>query len=194
MDAGPFLQTVSGRRINPFSPSPDDIHLSDIANALAKQCRFGGHCRAFYSVAQHSCLAADLLVPSGADARLWALLHDAAEAYLGDLPHPIKYRSELGALYRAAEKRLQAVISARFGLPPDPPERLAAIDRSLLAAERRALMSDAWVWPELEGVTPLEITIDPWSPDRAEREFLRRFEELAARTQDARAARPARLQ
>lgn len=192
MESGPYLQTVTGRRVNPFALAAEDVEIADIAKALANQCRFGGHCRAFYSVAQHSSLAADL-VRATADAAeaLWALLHDAAEAYLGDLPHPIKYRSELGALYRAAEKELQRVICARFALPAEPPASLATIDRALLAAERRALMSDSWAWPELEGVTPLEIAIEAWPPDRAEREFLWRFDELTQGGGLARAVPPA---
>lgn len=91
MEAGPFIQTVSGRRINPFAPVPELIELDDIAQALANQCRFGGHCRSFYSVAQHSCLLSDLLAAREAEpvGLLSALLHDAPEAYLVDLPHPL---------------------------------------------------------------------------------------------------------
>jgi hypothetical protein len=104
-EPGPFIQTLSGRRVNPFDASPADIDPADIAQALSNLCRFGGHSRAFYSVAQHSVIVSDLLADTGAapDAVLAALLHDAAEAYLGDLPHPLKHRSELGAQFRQAE-------------------------------------------------------------------------------------------
>jgi uncharacterized protein len=177
----PFIQTVSGRRINPFAPEPAAIDIGDIAHALANQCRFGGHCRRFYSVAQHSCVVADLAAGRGADsdAVLWALLHDAAEAYLGDLPHPVKHNSELGRIYREAEDALQQAIFQRFGLPPAPPPVVVGIDRAVLAAERRELMVAAWDWPELEGVAAAEITIEPWQPERAAREFLERYERLA---------------
>ena len=87
----------------------------------------------------------------------WGLLHDASEAYLVDLPHPIKHRSELGRLYRAAEERLEQVIRERFGLLGDPPPRLKEIDRAVLATERATLTMVAWHWPELEGVEPLEL-------------------------------------
>jgi hypothetical protein len=187
VEAGPYIQTVSGRRVNPFEPDPGDLDIGDIANALAHQCRFGGHCRRYYSVAQHSCLIADLVVARGgsdADA-LWALLHDASEAYLLDLPHPIKHRSELGRLYAEAERPLQEAILERFGLPREPPASLKPLDRALLATERRAVAAEAWHWPELDGFEPLDLEIDPWPPERARAEFLARYERIAAARAEA---------
>src|SRR5262249_40412991 len=112
LEPGPYLQTVSGRRLDPFTPDLEQIDVADIATALANQCRFGGHTRVFYSVAQHSCLVTDVLRERGGSATelRWALLHDASEAYLVDLPHPIKHRSELGRLYAEAEAGLQQAI------------------------------------------------------------------------------------
>ena len=180
MEAGSFIQTVSGRRVDPFAPRVEEIDLGDIAQALSNQCRFGGHCRRFYSVAQHACVVADAVGAEGADAtaQLWGLLHDASEAYLVDLPHPLKHRSELRRLYREAEALLQDVICRRFGLPADPPPFLKRIDRDVLATERLVLMADAWEWPELEGATSLELELDPWPPTRARDEFSGRFAEL----------------
>jgi hypothetical protein len=174
------IQTWSGRRFSPLEPDPTAIEIEDIAHALANLCRFGGHCSAFYSIAQHSCLVADA---AGADHRtaLHALLHDASEAYLGDLPHPLKHRSPLGVLYREIEEPLQAAILERFGLDAPAPATVKELDRALLATERAALMraaDDAW-WPELDGVEPLDVEIDPWPPERAAREFLDRFGMLA---------------
>lgn len=182
MEPGPFIQTLSGRRVNPLDPSPEDIDPGDIANALANLCRFGGHSRGFYSVAQHSVIVCDLLEAQGAtaDELMAALLHDAAEAYLGDLPHPIKHRSELGASFRAAEKRLEAVIVERFGLP-EASARIKPLDRALLATERRIFSTISWEWPELDGVEPLDLAIEPWLPDRARAAFSRRYDGLAAR-------------
>jgi len=175
------IQTVSGRWIDPLAPDPASIDIDDIAQALANQCRFGGHSRAFYSVAQHSTIVSDVCAERGAGAAeaLAALMHDAGEAYLVDLPHPLKHRSDLGPPYREAEKLLEAAIRERFDLVPQPAE-MKPIDRSLLAAERRifAAMNDPW--PELEGFDPLEIEIEPWDPARAKREFLERFERLDA--------------
>jgi 5'-deoxynucleotidase YfbR-like HD superfamily hydrolase len=182
MEREPFIQTVSGRRVNPFALAASDIDLDDIAQALANQCRFGGHCRRFYSVAQHSCLVADLVRGQGGDATdaLWALLHDAGEAYLSDLPHPLKHFSEFGRLYREAEEKLQEAIIQHFRLPADAPAALLSADRALLATERRALMADTWEWPELQGVEPAGVTIEPWPPERAAAEFRRRYTELSS--------------
>ena len=118
---------------------------------------------------------------AGGDAsdQLWALLHDAAEAYLVDLPHPLKHRSALGDRFREVEEPLQAVIVARFGLPREPPAHLKEADRALLAAEKAALLPALWDWPELEGVEPATIEIDPWRPDQAAQELLARFEALS---------------
>jgi hypothetical protein len=183
-EPGPYIQTVSGRRVNPFAPSPDDIDLDDIAVALSNQCRFGGHTRRYYSVAQHACIVSDQVLASGGDAHmaLWALLHDASEAYLIDLPHPLKHRSELGRLYREAEEGLEAVIRERFGLEGPAPALVKAIDRSVLASERAALTMVAWHWPELEGVEPLAIEIAPWAPEVAAAAFLERYARLTAQS------------
>ncbi len=134
-------------------------------------------------MAQHSCLVADLVAERGGDTEsvLWALLHDASEAYLVDLPHPLKHRSELGRMYAEVEARLQDAIWDRFDLPSDPPPLLKAVDRALLATERRAVSQEAWHWPELDGVEPLDMEIEPWLPDRARDEFLARFDELQSR-------------
>jgi 5'-deoxynucleotidase YfbR-like HD superfamily hydrolase len=174
------IQTWSGLRFSPLEPDPAAIEIEDIAHALANLCRFGGHCSVFYSIAQHSCVVADA-VAGDRETTLHALLHDAAEAYLGDLPHPLKHRSPLGVLYREVEAPLQAAILARFGLGASPPAVVKEIDRAALAAERAVLMraaDDAW-WPELDGVEPLCVEIDPWTPERAAREFLDRFRRLA---------------
>jgi uncharacterized protein len=167
--------------VNPFDPNPDDIDAGDIAKALGNQCRFGGHSRAFYSVAQHSSIVSDLVLERGgsADLAFAALLHDAAEAYLVDLPHPLKHRSELGPPYRRAEKLLERAIRERFDLPEDMSE-IKPVDKALLAAERRAFSQVAWHWPELDGAAPLDIEIEPWGPARAAREFQARFDRLQA--------------
>jgi hypothetical protein len=181
LEPGPFIQTLSGRRVNPLDAAPEDIDAADIARALSNTCRFGGHCRVFYSVAQHSAIVCDLLEERGAtpDELMAALLHDAAEAYLGDLPHPLKHRSELGAAFRVAEKRLEAVIVERFALP-DASARIKPLDRALLAVERRTFSEDTWHWPELDGAEPLDLEIEPWEPARAASEFSARYERLAA--------------
>jgi hypothetical protein len=179
---GPYLQTVSGRWVNPFDPDPAQLDIGDIARALSNQCRFGGHCRVFYSVAQHSVHVSELIEQRGGDVEevFAALMHDASEAYLGDMPHPIKHRSPLGAAFRDAEKHLERAIHERFAIRTETPE-IKPADRALLATERRAFMVETWDWPELDGVQPLELELTAWPPDQAEREFSRRFAELQSR-------------
>jgi uncharacterized protein len=178
---GPYLQTVSGRWVNPFDPDPSQLDPDDIARALANQCRFGGHCRIFYSVAQHCVIVSELIEERGGDAEdaMAALMHDAAEAYLGDMPHPLKHRSTLGLEFQTAERRLEEVIHDRFSIRADAPE-IKAIDRALLATERRAFSAERWDWPELDGVEPLDLELTAWTPDEAATAFERRFAELDA--------------
>ncbi len=181
-EPGPFLQTVSGRRVNPFDPDPSQIDVGDIARALANVCRFGGHSRVFYSVAQHSVIVSELVEQRGGDAEdvFAALMHDASEAYLGDMPHPIKHRSALGAAFKAAEEHLELVLRERFRIKADVPE-IKRADRALLATERRVFSAENWHWPELDGVEPLDLELVAWPPDEAAAAFSRRFEELDAR-------------
>jgi hypothetical protein len=179
---GPYLQTVSGRWVNPFDPDPEQLDAGDIARALANQCRFGGHSRVFYSVAQHSVIVSELVEERDGDTEdaFAALMHDATEAYLGDMPHPLKHRSALGAAFRSAEDRLEQAIRDRFGIKPVVPE-IKRIDRALLATERRAFSAEDWHWPELEGVEPLDLDLEAWSPDAAAEAFAQRYAELDAR-------------
>ena len=109
-----------------------------------------------------------------------ALMHDATEAYLGDMPHPLKHRSPLGAAFKEAEDHLEQALRARFAIKPDVPE-IKRVDRALLATERRAFSAEDWHWPELEGVAPLEIELTAWSPDEAARAFAERYAQLEAR-------------
>jgi 5'-deoxynucleotidase YfbR-like HD superfamily hydrolase len=179
---GPYLQTVSGRWVNPFDPDPNQLDAGDIARALANQCRFGGHSRVFYSVAQHSVIVSRLVEERGGDVEevFAALMHDATEAYLGDMPHPLKHRSPLGAAFREAEAHLEQAIRDRFGIKADVAE-IKQADRALLATERRAFSAETWHWPELEGVEPLDLELSAWSPEQAADEFAQRYAELQAR-------------
>src|SRR4051794_8889356 len=107
-------------------------------------------------------------------------MHDATEAYLGDMPHPLKHRSPLGAAFKEAEAHLEEAIRERFGIKADVPE-IKAADRALLATERRAFSAETWEWPELEGVDPLDLELHAWSPEQAAEEFAQRYAELQER-------------
>ncbi|HET8536456.1 MAG TPA: hypothetical protein VFL73_04675 [Solirubrobacteraceae bacterium] len=179
---GPYLQTVSGKWVNPLDPDPEQFDIEDIARALGNLCRFGGHCRSFYSVAQHSVIVSQLVEERGGDAEdvFAALMHDAAEAYLGDMPHPLKHRSALGAAFKEAEAQLELALRDRFRIRDDVPEVKRA-DRALLATERRAFSAERWRWPELEGVEALDLELEAMGPEEAARAFLERYAELEAR-------------
>ena len=141
-----WIQTYSGRRFNPTNPNADAIVIQDIAHSLSMQCRFSGHCSSFYSVAQHSVLVSYLCDQEDA---FWGLLHDASEAYLVDIPRPLKHSGNFDA-YLKFEKIMQKAICKRFGLPQKEPPSVKYADTLVLATEARDLMSPRhpdWVQP-----------------------------------------------
>lgn len=163
---GDWLQTFSGRAFYPLDPRPDEVSLVDIAHSLSMQCRYAGHCRRFYSVAEHSVLMARAM-PSQELARI-ALLHDATEAYMVDLPRPVKNHMPD---YRRTEAHLWSVIAERFGLPPHGAPEVDSADNRILRDEMLALMARPpidWDIP----AEPLDVVIECWDPTRAEIEFL----------------------
>jgi hypothetical protein len=169
------ITTLSGIRFWPLLPNPADIRIEDIAHALSNQCRFAGHLREFYSVAEHSVRVSKHCRPEDA---LWGLLHDASEAYLSDVPAPMKELPEFEA-YRAAERSLQDTIAVRFGLPIEQPRSVTQADRAVLGIEIRDLLRP--LGSSQPGRPPqkskLAIT-NPWQPRVAKARFLRRFREL----------------
>lgn len=181
----PFIETYTGVRFCPLDPVATDIRIGDIAHALSNQCRFSGHVRHFYSVAEHSVRVSQLLERrSKGGPRVWlkGLLHDASEAYLVDLPTPLKDTTEIGKPYRAFEGALMAKIWERFDLPRGSNIAIAWADEVLLATEVRDLMfARPEHWTSIEDVVALRERIVPWSPKTAEAEFIRRFNDLAAR-------------
>lgn len=177
----PFIETFTGVRFTPLEPKSKDVRLVDIAHALSNQCRFSGHTKHHYSVAQHSVLVSELVQKAGGTLRdqLWALLHDASEAYLVDLPTPLKAQPEFGAAYRAAEARLQASICRAFELPVSEPQIVRWADAVLLSCEVRDLMfcvPEHWV--KLTEPPLPDLFVKEMTPREAEYAFLMRFEEL----------------
>jgi len=126
-----------------------------------------------YSVAEHS-VHVSRLCPLG-DA-LWALLHDASEAYLVDVPRPLKQLPEF-APYREAERRLQQVIAERFGLSPNQPASVTEADDTMLWVEAHSLLRSTAAVANRDTLPPFQIT-EPLLPVDAERLFLSRFKEL----------------
>lgn len=114
------MRMFSGLQVDPLNLKPSDIRLDDIAWALSNICRYGGHCHRHYSVAEHTLLVAAVLPPHK---KLFGLLHDAAEAYLGDIPTPLKRRMPD---FKKAEAQVARVIADAFRLNPE--EFLAEIE------------------------------------------------------------------
>lgn len=116
------IQMGSGKVVDPFALREEDVVLSDIVNNLAHEVRFGGSAGG-WTVAQHTLVVAELVrkFGTGTDEEYKsALLHDAGEAYLKDMPKPIKHRPDMLA-YRQAEERAMRVICEKFGVPCDLP-------------------------------------------------------------------------
>mgnify|MGYP001559998631 FL=1 len=174
---GGWILTFTGKRIYPLDPRPDELDIYDIAHALSLQCRFNGHVRVFYSVAEHL-LRVSRILP--AEFALWGLLHDTPEAYLGDLVSPIKYDKKFGKEYREAEKRLMGVIARNFGLTPAAePRTVKFADRILLVTEARDLMDGKAIFSKrYRAIEPLEKRIVPMFSEQAEQAFLDRYYEL----------------
>ncbi len=178
---GTSIETFSGRQIEPLNPRLEDIAIEDIAHALSLQCRFTGHTRVFYGVAEHCvrvsrCAEALSFHDFARENALWGLLHDASEAFLHDIASPIKHQPAF-ALYRAAEQRLEELIFERYGLTGKRPTVIKKADLILLATEARDLMPMKHQ-PKYGPETPLPGRIKPWSPRKANLEYLNRFHEL----------------
>lgn len=175
-----WIQTFTGIKFFPLDPKLDDIHIVDIAHSLSKQCRFNGHTNRFYSVAEHSVLMVRrFLSRSTPEAKLTALLHDASEAYLSDIPRPLKHLPEF-AFYREAENQLQEMIWMRFGVPNygQPNFMVKDLDQRMLYAEALDLMSP--LHPDFYiGKDPERINLAYWSPDDANHEFINEFNRIS---------------
>ena len=176
---GSWMQTYSGRKFWPIDPRKEDICIEDIAHSLSLLCRFAGHCKSFYSVAQHCCLG----VMFGGDMlctrrnKLNFLLHDASEAYLLDLPTPLKQSGQFGELYKKYEGKLEVEIAMKFNLDWPMLPVVREVDTMMLYTERRDLLSlppESW----LNEVIPFEDSIKLWVPSKAEETFLNLFEAL----------------
>jgi 5'-nucleotidase len=170
----PYILTSSGGRFYFNRPGQEPILPEDIAQPLSKLCRFTGHTRQFYSVAQHSVHVARLVPERFA---LHALLHDASEAFLGDVSSPLK--ELLGESYRGLERATSAAIYKRFDLPLELPPEVKHADMVAMATEKRDLMfPDPDPWPCLDGIEADPLPILALSPPIAARMFLDRFYEL----------------
>lgn len=170
-----WILTYSGQKFNAINPHPDTVVIEDIAHALSHQCRFSGHSKRFYSVAEHSYLLSLAVPPEYAMA---ALMHDASEAYLVDVPRPIK---PFLTNYYDLEEGVMEAIKQKFDLRNDKEcwDAIKLADTRILTDEKYQVMCDAaandvWV-NELE---PLNVRVHFWSPEMAKEMFIERFNEL----------------
>jgi hypothetical protein len=182
--AGDSIETFSGIHMFPFDPRPEMVRLEDIAHSLAYQCRFQGHVKKFYSVAEH-CIHVSLKVPRQFAAV--ALMHDAAEAYLTDLPRPLKQFAyfcidkQVGGLpYAHFESQLLKVIMEHFSIPwtrNELPQQVKEVDDRMLVTEYLALVNENP--PERHwAVNPYVYNFGGLSPKDAKKEFLQRARKL----------------
>lgn len=173
--SGPWIESFSGRRIYYEDPDPDSICIEDIAHSLSMQCRYNGHCIRFASVAEHCVILCEAFGWGNEDAYA-LLMHDASEAYLSDLPRPIKYTLDS---YLALEAKFDAIIAKKFGVVNANSPVVSNWDRRIVLDERAQNMSRSGNDWNLPGdLTPLGVKLHFWTPGEAEGRFLQNFHRL----------------
>lgn len=175
-----WIQTYSGKKFYPYNPQIEMIDIQDIAHSLSMLCRFTGHCKWHYSVAQHSVIMANKMLIDGYSSRwaLYALLHDGSEAFMGDLNTPTK---SCLPEYRRMEDKIQDIIWQAFDLsiPSDEEYRthVKLYDNIMFVNEARQLMPDISEY-DLPRVPDMKIDIPQISPQQAEFYFLELYDKL----------------
>lgn len=161
-----------GNRFYPMTPKIEDFNIEDIAHALFNVCRFNGHCKEFYSVAQHSIYVSNC----SPNNRLYGLIHDASEAYIGDMTTAIK-KSGLIPAYMNLEEVIMGLICNKFGLKSEMPEEVKIADRRVLYTEARDLFDPTTLsWIVREEMYSWKVR--PLSPKAAKKAFLETYEDL----------------
>jgi 5'-deoxynucleotidase YfbR-like HD superfamily hydrolase len=169
-----YIETWNGVHFHFEDSNPEEVNIEDIAHALSLQCRFNGHVDRFYSVAEH-CVLMSHLVPE--ELAFAALLHDAGEAYVGDMAHPIKM-SKFGSSFEKLEEVVLRAICTKFNIPYADTQRddLKLMDRRLCASEAQELFKSVPGWTAKYKAA--ELKPEGWTPKQAEKYYLRRFKEL----------------
>jgi 5'-deoxynucleotidase YfbR-like HD superfamily hydrolase len=173
------LRTVSGRMVDVWNFQPSDFNIVDACHNLSQINRFGGATRYPYSVGQHSCLIATIECAQcfGANRQLHRkqkFAHDLSEAYVGDMPRPIKYLDEMAG-YREAETRVQAVIFDVLGLPAVLPPCVHEADNQMLVREGIELMN--YDYSPQYG-SPANVKIEQMSAEAVRLWFMETFRKL----------------
>lgn len=173
---GPTILLQSGAYFDLLDPHGSAFTIEDIAHGLSNTCRYAGQCRSFYSVAEHSWHASFLV---SEDHRFAALMHDAAEAFIGDVTRPLK---ALLPDYKRIERNVEDAIAERFGVVGMDADEVKRADLAMLAAEQAEIMpAHADGWAVLGGVIPAPVNLRMWPPHQAKGHFLARFHGLSAR-------------
>jgi hypothetical protein len=173
MIKGATILTADGLYFDFLNPSADCVTLNAIARGLSNACRFGNQCQPFYSVAEHSIWVSRIVPP---DMALAGLFHDAAEAFILDMPKPLK---EILPDYKSIEKRVEAVVFPKLGLPSTLPPEVKLADRQMLATEQLVLMKNKDVWKWTDGVQPVaSVRLQCFQPSAAYHAFIARAREL----------------
>lgn len=190
MRRGDWIQVHSGGAMWPLDPRPDEIHIEDVAQSLAHLCRFGGQCREFHCVAQHSVFVSHLCEEQSANESpekrrlnaLAGLLHDAPEAYICDIPRPVKAQLPT---FREIEDGIWRACALKWGLSdPITGEYLydldvvSRCDDLALVTEKRDLMAVQISWGPMDAIVPDPRPIKPLPPEEARALFMERFREL----------------
>lgn len=177
----PWMETRGGRHFHFLTPSEDEIDINDISYALSNLCRYTGHSKAFYSVAEHSIYVASLL-PS--ELQLAGLLHDAEEAFIGDVSSPLKM---LLPEYKKIAKGIEKVIEQKFKVDLTD-ARIKHADRQQLRTEAHFLLEsrgedwDIWgtdAYPVAGGRMPKALP-----PQAADRAFMMVYKRLTNQQED----------
>jgi hypothetical protein len=171
----PYILTHSGVKFILRSSGVDGFKLGDIAHSLSMQCRYTGHTKLFYSVAEHCVLMSRYV--EDPDCKIVALYHDAVEAYVGDLATPLKQcLPEYKVIEEEVEQRLFTWLG--YNPPPRVKKLVKMLDTRIMLRERNVLLPDRGHWIEDEVVTPLDIDIECWSPARAKKEYLKQADKM----------------
>jgi hypothetical protein len=177
---GDWIQTFTGKQFWPSDPRADEIDIIDIAAGVARDCRFGGHCLRFYTVAEHSVLMYRTAKARGYEPRIKraTLLHDASEGLgLRDMPRPVK--RDLGN-YKETEAGVMRAVAERFDFDWPLHSAVKALDERIGRTEQLHNMAPSPMpWDvKFEAIDPLDVTLEFWQPDRAFVEFLSAAAEL----------------
>lgn len=169
-----YIGTYTNKRFHFMNPFEDEVCIEDIAQALSNMCRYSGHVRKFYSVAEHSVILADFVMEKydNADMALTALLHDASEAYIVDVPRPIKpYLTN----YQEIEDGISKVINKVFNISPMC-AIIKELDTNIVCDEAKVLFKSVPDW--VKYYKEVGVTLKLYTPDESREVFMSKFEEL----------------